>query len=192
MLSSAALSPLRGFVGESDYTSILERGRLANGRSFSIPVMLRTELEPVRHVRSGQQIALWVEGRPAGVLEVEEIFDAPHRPEALAVYGTEDLKHPGVQALFNSGRSAVSGSVIGLGRPASPFPAYDLTPSEVRARKQALGWRTMLGFQTRNPVHRAHEYLQKVALEPIDDLLPHPRVGETKAPDTPPTLRLRP
>ncbi len=191
MLSSGAMSPLRGFVGESDYTSILERGRLANGRPFSIPVVLRSGLESVRRLRSGQQVGLWVEGRPAGVLEVEEIFDAPHRPEALAVYGTEEVKHPGVQALFNSGRWAVSGSVIGLGRPASPFPAYDLTPSEVRARKQALGWRTMVGFQTRNPVHRAHEYLQKVALETIDGLLLHPLVGETKADDIPAEVRMR-
>ena len=191
MLSSGALSPLRGFVGESDYTSILDRSRLVNGRPFTIPVVLRTEVEPVRHLRAGQQAGLWVEGRPAGILEVEEIFDAPHQPEALAVYGTEDLKHPGVQALFNSGRWAVSGSVVGLGRPASPFPAYDLIPSEVRARKQALGWRTMVGFQTRNPVHRAHEYLQKVALETIDGLLLHPLVGETKADDIPAEVRMR-
>jgi sulfate adenylyltransferase/3'-phosphoadenosine 5'-phosphosulfate synthase len=191
MLSSGAMSPLRGFVGERDYGSILEHGRLSNGRPFTIPVALRTGLESVRRLWSGQQVGLWVEGNPAGVLEVEEIFDAPHRPEALAVYGTEEVKHPGVQALFNSGRWAVSGPVTGLGRPASPFPAYDLTPSEVRARKQALGWRTMVGFQTRNPVHRAHEYLQKVALETIDGLLLHPLVGETKADDIPAEVRMR-
>jgi sulfate adenylyltransferase len=191
MLSSGALAPLGGFVGEQDYAAVLEHGRLSNGRPFTIPIVLRADLQSVRHLRAGQRVGLWLEGHPAGILEVEEIFDAPQRPEALAVYGTDDTKHPGVQALFSSGRWAVSGSVIGLSRPASPFPTYDLTPSEVRGRKQALGWRTMVGFQTRNPVHRAHEYLQKVALETIDGLLLHPLVGETKADDISAEVRMR-
>ena len=191
MLSTGAFSPLRGFNGQRDYASILEHGRLATGQPFTVPIVLRGELDAVKSFRSGQQVGLWVEGRPAGIIEVEEIFEAPPQPEARAVYGTDDRKHPGVQALFTSGRWTLGGPVIGLGRPESPFPAYDLTPAEVRARKQALGWLTMVGFQTRNPVHRAHEYLQKVALETIDGLLLHPLVGETKADDIPADVRMR-
>ncbi len=191
MLASGALNPLDGFVREADYLSILERGRLQSDQPFTIPILLRTDLEPVRTVREGQRVALWFEGRPAGILEVNEVFDAAPRPEALAVYGTDDPAHPGVQTLFKSGRWAVGGAVTGLGRPTSPFPAYDLTPLEVRERKKARGWRTMVGFQTRNPVHRAHEYLQKVALEIVDGLLLHPLVGETKADDIPAEVRMR-
>jgi ATP sulfurylase/adenylyl-sulfate kinase len=191
MLSTGALRPLAGYVGAQAYGSILEAGRLPNGQPFPIPIVLRAELEAVRALRPGDRAGLWLGQRPVGIVAVEEIFDAPHRAEALAVYGTDDPDHPGVQALLRSGRWAVAGRVTGLGRPASPFAAYDLTPAEVRARKRALGWRTMVGFQTRNPVHRAHEYLQKVALETIDGLLLHPLVGDTKADDIPADVRMR-
>jgi len=191
MLSTAALSPLYGFVGEQDYAAVLEQGRLRSGQPFPIPVTLRIDRDQARRIGGADRVALWAEGVPIGLLDVEGIFRAPHRPEAVAVYGTEELAHPGVRALHDSGELAVAGPVTGLGRPAPSFPAYDLTPREVRRRKAELGWRTMVGFQTRNPVHRAHEYLQKVALEIVDGLLLHPLVGETKADDIPAEVRLR-
>jgi sulfate adenylyltransferase/3'-phosphoadenosine 5'-phosphosulfate synthase len=191
MLSTGALSPLQGFVGEQDYASILEHGRLRSSQPFPIPVTLRIDGDQAGLLGRANRVALWAEGRPVGLLDMEGVFGAPHRPEALAVYGTEDLAHPGVRALSDSGELAVAGPVTGLGRPAASFPAYDLTPREVRARKAELGWRTMVGFQTRNPVHRAHEYLQKVALEIVDGLLLHPLVGETKADDIPAEVRIR-
>jgi len=191
MLAAGALSPLRGFVDAQDYEAVLEQGRLRSSQPFPIPVTLRIDGDQTRRLGRADRVALWAAGVPVGLLDVEGVFSAPHRPEALAVYGTEDLAHPGVRGLYDSGELAVAGSVTGLGRPAASFPAYDLTPREVRARKAELGWRTMVGFQTRNPVHRAHEYLQKVALEIVDGLLLHPLVGETKADDIPAEVRIR-
>jgi ATP sulfurylase len=186
MLATGALTPLDGFVGRDDYESILERGRLANHAPFSIPIVLRADAAP-----AGERIALFIGERPVGILEVSEAYQADPTREALAVYGTEDGDHPGVRVLRESGRWAVAGAVTALARPASEFPDYDLTPAQVRAVKAARGWTTMVGFQTRNPVHRAHEYLQKVALESIDGLLLHPLVGETKSDDIPAEVRMR-
>jgi len=186
MLGAGALSPLDGFLGREDYASVLERGRLAAGAPFTIPIVLRTAEVP-----SASRVGLFIGDRPVGILEVAEAYEADPRREALAVYGTDDDLHPGVRLLVESGRWALGGEVIALARPSSGFPDYDLTPSQVREVKAHRGWATMVGFQTRNPVHRAHEYLQKVALESVDGLLLHPLVGETKSDDIPAAIRMR-
>ncbi len=186
MLGAGALSPLDGFLGAEDYESVLERGRLGAGAPFTIPIVLRSAQVP-----SGGRVGLFVGDRPVGILEVVEAYEADPRQEALAVYGTDDDAHPGVRLLMESGRWALGGEVIALARPSSGFPDYDLTPRQVREVKAQRGWATMVGFQTRNPVHRAHEYLQKVALESIDGLLLHPLVGETKSDDIPAAVRMR-
>src|SRR5439155_4697262 len=111
--------------------------------------------------------------------------------ESRAVFGTTDPAHPGVAVVHASGPLAIAGQVVAFGRPPSEFPQYELTPAQVRAARAERGWRTMVGFQTRNPVHRAHEYLQKVALEIVDGLLLHPLVGETKSDDVPADVRMR-
>jgi sulfate adenylyltransferase len=186
MLATGALAPLDGFAGRHDYESILDSGRLANGAPFTIPVVLRAEEAP-----SAERIALFLGDRPVAILDVTDAYPADPSREALAVYGTGDAAHPGVRLLHESGPWAVAAEVTALARPASGFPDYDLTPLEVRAIKAERGWKTMVGFQTRNPVHRAHEYLQKVALESIDGLLLHPLVGETKSDDIPAEVRMR-
>jgi sulfate adenylyltransferase/3'-phosphoadenosine 5'-phosphosulfate synthase len=191
MLATGALWPLTGFIGKQDHQAILETGRLAAGDPFTIPVTLRVDAAHAARLRGATQVALWHEGRAAAVVDVEDIYQAPRQPEAQAVFGTEDPAHPGVAHLLAAGEYAIAGAVTLLGRPPSPFPGYDLTPAEVRAARDRQGWRTMVGFQTRNPVHRAHEYLQKVALESIDGLLLHPLVGETKAGDIPADVRMR-
>lgn len=191
MLGTGALAPLHGFTREDDYRSILERGRLAGGQPYTIPVTLRVDDAQLRRVRGADRVALTVDGEPVAVVEVEGAFSAPHREEALAVYQTDEPAHPGVRALRERGTWALAGRVVAFRRPPSQFPSYELLPSEVLERKAALGWRTMVGFQTRNPVHRAHEYLQKVALEFVDGLLLHPLVGETKADDIPAETRMR-
>ncbi|MEA2628564.1 MAG: sulfate adenylyltransferase [Chloroflexota bacterium] len=185
MLATGGLAPLDAFMGPEDYESVLSAGRLANGAPFTIPIVLRAESAP-----SAQRIALFIGDQPAGILDVAAAFETSHVREALSIYGTEDDAHPGVRVLKESGRWAVGGKVIALARPASGFPEYDLTPSQVRAVKSDRGWKTMVGFQTRNPVHRAHEYLQKVALEIVDGLLLHPLVGETKSDDIPASVRM--
>ena len=186
MLAAGALSPVEEFLSRADYESVLEQGRLANGLPFTIPIVLRTEEVP-----AADRIGLFIGDKPIGILEVAEAYTADHLREARAVYGTEDEAHPGVRVLNAAGRWVLAGSVVALARPSSGFAEFDLTPSQVRAVKAQRSWKTMVGFQTRNPVHRAHEYLQKVALETIDGLLLHPLVGETKADDIPAAVRMR-
>jgi sulfate adenylyltransferase/3'-phosphoadenosine 5'-phosphosulfate synthase len=185
MLATGGLSPVDSFMGELDYRSVIETGRLAGGQPFTIPIVLRAESAP-----SAERIALFLGDQPVGVLDVSSAFETSPDAEANGVYGTTDLAHPGVRVLQNSGRWALAGTVSALARPSSGFPEYDLTPGQVRAVKAARSWKTMVGFQTRNPVHRAHEYLQKVALEIVDGLLLHPLVGETKSDDIPASVRM--
>ncbi len=191
MLASGALAPVAGFCGEEDYHAILECGRLTGGQPFTIPVTLRVTAQQLEDVGPAPRVALRRDGVPIAVVEVASVFHAPPHPEALAVYGTDDLAHPGVRALHGQGDRVIAGTVTALGRPQTALGRYDLTPGEVRGCMEQLGWRTMVGFQTRNPVHRAHEYLQKVALELIDGLLLHPLVGETKEDDIPADVRMR-
>ena len=186
MLAAGALAPLDSFMGRDDYASVIESGRLAGGDPFTIPIVLR-----VAKVPDARRVGLVIDDRPVGILDVVDAFETDHQREARAIYGTEDEAHPGVRVLNDSGRWALSGDVIALARPSSGFPEFDLTPVEVRAVKAQRGWKTMVGFQTRNPVHRAHEYLTKVALEIVDGLLLHPLVGETKGDDIPASVRMR-
>jgi sulfate adenylyltransferase/3'-phosphoadenosine 5'-phosphosulfate synthase len=185
MLAAGALSPLDSFMGALDYGSVIETGRLAGGQAFTIPIVLRAESAP-----SAERIGLFIGDQPVGILDIRSAFETSPEAEAVGVYGTTDLAHPGVRVLQDSGRWALEGTVTALARPSSGFPEYDLTPLEVRTVKAARGWKTMVGFQTRNPVHRAHEYLQKVALEIVDGLLLHPLVGETKSDDIPASVRM--
>ncbi len=184
MLASGALSPLDSFMGPADYKSVINDGRLADGRPFTIPIVLRADSS------TAKRIALFVGDQPVGIMDVTSAFPTSPEVEARNVYGTDDDAHPGVRVLKESGRWALGGRVTSLARPSSGFPDYDLTPQQVRAIKAERGWKTMVGFQTRNPVHRAHEYLQKVALESVDGLLLHPLVGETKSDDIPASVRM--
>ena len=188
MLGSGALSPLTGFMSAADYASVIETGRLVSGSPFPIPVALRVDgsLRPPQG-----EVALWHQGRPVAIVDVVESFDVDVERESAAVFGTLDDAHPGVRAIQGSGRTGLAGEVLALGRQGGRFARYELTPAEVRQVRDERGWRTMVGFQTRNPVHRAHEYLQKVALEIVDGLLMHPLVGETKNDDIPADVRMR-
>ena len=191
MLATGAFSPLAGFMAEADYAAVLGEGRLAGGHPFTIPVMLRVSEAERGRLLGADRVALWQDGEPVAVVEVEDEYRTFPDREALAVYGTDDLAHPGVRVLREGGSWAIAGKVWGLRKPQTGFPEQDLTPLEVRRVRAERGWRTMVGFQTRNPVHRAHEYLQKVALESLDGLLLHPLVGETKADDIPAGVRMR-
>jgi len=185
MLASGGLAPLDSFMSAADYEAVVTTGRLASGHPFTIPIVLRAATPP-----TADRLALFVGDRPVGIIDVTNAYRTDHQAEARSVYGTDDDAHPGVRVLKESGSWAIAGGVVALAKAASGFPEYDLTPAQVRAVKNDRGWKTMVGFQTRNPVHRAHEYLQKVALETIDGLLLHPLVGETKSDDIPASVRM--
>ena len=194
MLTVGALSPLTGFVGEDDYVSVLETMHLSNGLAWSIPVTLSLTDDDVKRIGAGSSVALLPsEGAdPIAIVDVAEVFKRDRQKEALGVFGTEDLEHPGVQALHDAGDFCLAGTVRALSLPEhDDFLSYRLTPAQTRATFAERGWRTVVGFQTRNPIHRAHEYLQKCALEIVDGLLVHPLVGATKGDDVPADVRMR-
>jgi 3'-phosphoadenosine 5'-phosphosulfate synthase len=190
MLGVGALSPLRGFMDSVDYAAVLDRGRLSGGQPFTIPVVLRVDDADVERLRNQPRIVLRAQGRAIAVVDVSDVYRTDPVREATNVYGTDDDAHPGVHQLNASGRWGIGGLVTALERPHTGFDQYDLTPLEVRRLIAERGWKTVVGFQTRNPVHRAHEYLQKVALENIDGLLLHPLVGATKSDDIPAEVRM--
>jgi len=192
LIAVGALSPLDGFVGEADYDSILDGLTLENGLPWSIPVTLPATRAEASALRPGDEAALVApDGEIAGTVRVTELFGWSREREAREVYGTTDSAHPGVARLAALGDVLVAGPVEYLyPYDVSGFPAHHLTPAETREEFARRGWKTVVAFQTRNPVHRAHEYLQKVALEMVDGLLLHPLVGDTKSDDVPADVRM--
>lgn len=193
MIGIGAFSPLTGFLGKQDYESVLETMHLATGEVWTIPVTLPVSNEVAKELHLGQTVALAGEdGIVYGLVEVTEIYSASPVHEAQLVYGTTDPAHPGVFRLYEQGPMYVAGPIQLLKRRhMDEFQQFYLDPSQVRHEFQQRGWKTIVGFQTRNPVHRAHEYIQKCALETVDGLLLHPLVGETKADDIPADVRMR-
>lgn len=188
MLATGAYSPLTGFVNEADYLSIVEHLRLADGTPWSLPITLPVSREQAGSL--GGRVVLTHNGQDVGTLDIEEKYLARKAWEAREVYRTEDEAHPGVAALYAAGDVYLSGPVTLFEVPRGEFPRHHRTPAEVREVIEARGWRSTVAFQTRNPIHRAHEYLQKVALELVDGLLLHPLVGRTKSDDVPADTRM--
>jgi sulfate adenylyltransferase len=189
-LAVGAFSPLTGFLGAADYTAVIEHGRLADGTVWTLPVALPVPAEVL--AAGPDRLALAdPTGTVLAVVDVEDVHDPDPATEAKLVFETDDPAHPGVAATLARRGPLVGGPVHVLRLPATPPELGPrLTPAEVRAEAVARGWRSMAGFQTRNPVHRAHEYLHKVALEHVDGLLLHPLVGQTKDDDVPAALRM--
>jgi sulfate adenylyltransferase len=192
LIAVGGLSPLTGFMGTADFEAVLEDMKLAGDLPWAVPIVLPAGEEELPALEVGKRAALIApDGELAGVIEIEEIFDRDQEREAARVYGTTDTAHPGVAAIGQMGPRYVAGPIHYLyGRDISGFPAEHLTPEETRARIAEAGWSTVVAFQTRNPIHRAHEYLQKCALEIVDGLLLHPLVGETKDDDIPADVRM--
>jgi sulfate adenylyltransferase len=192
LIAVGALSPLDGFMSEEAWRSVVEDTRLPVGLPWGVPVMLSCTGEEAGALRPGGRAALVApDGELAGVIEVESVFERDLEAEAAGVYGTTDEAHPGVAALYRHGSTCASGPVEYCYEPdISGFPEHNLTPAQTRAAFAERGWKTIVAFQTRNPIHRAHEYLQKCALEIVDGLLIHPLVGETKSDDIPADVRM--
>ena len=192
MIATGAYSPLEGFLCESDYRSVRANMRLANGIAWPIPVTLSVTSEQAGALRQGEDVALYQSNHLLGVLHLAEKFAYDKGREAELVYRTADEAHPGVRALYKQGEWLLGGRVSLINRPRDiDFPAYRRDPAETRSLFRQRGWKRVVAFQTRNPVHRAHEYIQKCALEIADGLLLHPLVGETKADDVPADVRIR-
>jgi sulfate adenylyltransferase len=194
MLANGALSPLRGFQGERDYHSVLETMHLPDGLAWAIPVVLSVTDQEAKRFGGTDSVALLpAEGTdPIAVLRIDEIFNRDKQKEAVSVYRTDEGAHPGVKAVYDAGDLCAAGTLEVLHLPShDDFVGYRMTPSQTRAEFSRRGWRTVVGFQTRNPIHRAHEYIQKCALEIVDGLLVHPLMGATKSDDVPPDVRMR-
>lgn len=188
LLGVGALSPLSGFMDRHRYAAVLSDMRLEDGLPWSIPITLPVCYDDRLRIEKADRISLIHEGRTVAIMDVTDLFQPDKVKEALAVYGVDSPAHPGVKALYERGDHYAAGPVTVIdstlpGDSQSPIHHAIMSPRQTRQAFQARGWRTIVAFQTRNPIHRAHEYLQKFALEMVDGLLIHPLVGETKSDD---------
>ena len=189
LLANGGFAPLRGFQGSGEWESILETMRLPDGEPWPIPITLASDAGEV-----GDTLSLvGAEGTALGTITVEEVYERDLRREAKKVYRTTDETHPGVAALHREGARTLAGPISAEGLPThiDPVAPYVLTPEQSKAAFEKQGWTTVVGFQTRNPIHRAHEYITKAALEGVDGLFVHPIVGETKDDDILAETRMR-
>ena len=190
-LATGVYSPLEGFVSEADYKSIVDSMRLESGAAWSIPITLQVSEGDV--VSAGQEVALaGPNGDILAIMDVTDKYQPDQTHEAEQVYGTSDSAHPGVQAIMEAGAVYLGGPISLIADlPKSEFQEVSFTPQETRDTFAERGWNTVVAFQTRNPIHRAHEYLTKVALEVVDGLFINPLVGTTKSDDIPADVRMK-
>ena len=191
MIAVGAFSPLSGFMTKDDYDTVIDSMRLSNGLPWTIPVTLPVDEDTAAGLREGQEIALMDGERLMGIMTIAEKFPADREREAREVYRTTEEAHPGVARLYRHGNWLLGGEIFMLNSPEIvEFPELRHEPAQTRRMFAARGWRRIVAFQTRNPIHRAHEYIQKTALEIVDGLFVHPLVGETKEDDIPADVRI--
>ena len=193
MIAIGGFSPLKGFMEQADYEKVVEEMYLTNGLPWSIPITLSVSEAVAAPLKEGNWVRLDDQnGKFIGILELTQKYHYVKAHEAVNVYLTDDQKHPGVKVVYDQGPVNLAGPIWLLEREPHPlFPAYQIDPAESRQRFEELGWKTIVGFQTRNPIHRAHEYIQKCAMETVDGLFLHPLVGATKEDDIPADVRMR-
>jgi sulfate adenylyltransferase len=192
MIAVGAFSPLTGFMTSADYKGVVQYMHLAGGLPWSLPVTLSVSKEDAK-AYEGKQVTLADEdGNLLAIMDVEEAFEYDKREEARLAYRTEEDAHPGVAAVYAQDEMLIGGAVRLFQRQKhNEFLEHRRDPNETRAAFAERGWKTIVGFQTRNPVHRAHEYIQKCALETVDAILLHPLVGATKDDDIPAPVRMK-
>lgn len=194
LIGTGAFSPLTGFMNEADYCSVVDDLRLSDGTVWSLPITLAVPSEIAHTLKVGQNVALV--GKDDAVcyatMEVQSVYKVDLAVEALKVFKTADRAHPGVQKLYTRSNIYVGGPITVIHRmQRKQFQQYYLDPVQTRALFKEKGWKSICGFQTRNPVHRAHEYIQKCAMEIIDGLFLNPLVGEMKSDDVPAQIRMK-
>ncbi|ADG83090.1 sulfate adenylyltransferase [Thermincola potens] len=192
LIANGAYSPLTGFMKKDDYEHVVNHMRLADGTVWSLPIVLGVTPEEAEDLKAAGEAALYSEeGLLLGIIKVEEIFGYNKDLEAEKVFLTKDEAHPGVKRLYQRDSLLVGGQISLVNRVKPKlFPEMYLDPAETRRIFTEKGWRRVVAFQTRNPIHRAHEYLQKCALEICDGLFLNPLVGETKEDDIPAAVRV--
>ena len=192
MIAVGAMSPLEGFMTRDDYEGVLTDMHLSMGQPWTLPITLSVKPgDDADQYKEGLDVALGYGDSILGVLHLEEKYKVDKNREAKTVLLTDDEAHPGVQYLGTIGDVYLGGEISVFGKPEhSELNNYRLDPKETRVLFKAKGWSTIVAFQTRNPIHRAHEYLQKSAMEIVDGLLIHPLVGETKKGDIPADVRM--
>ena len=192
MLASGAFSPLTGFMGEADYKRSRDEMRLASGVPWSIPITLAVDEAKAHSLKIGSEIALATEdGKVLAIMKLAEIYQVDRHVEAKSVFGTDEDAHPGAKNVTSMPRYCLAGRVTLFEEiPGRTFLEFPREPRQTRAAFRERGWRKIVAFQTRNPTHRAHEYIQKAALEICDGIMIHPLVGETKGDDVPAAVRM--
>ncbi|RJP38356.1 MAG: sulfate adenylyltransferase [Phycisphaerales bacterium] len=193
MIAVGAMSPLEGFMGEADYNSVCDRMTLTNGTIWPMPVTCAVDDATAGKVKVGDRVKLVDDAsRLLGYLTLKEKYKQDKRKQALKAYGTEDPAHPGVKVVMDEGDTCLAGPIdVVTARHDPMFVDHRLTPAQTRAAFEKHGWKTVVAFQTRNPIHRAHEYLTKCAQEICDGLLIHPLMGATKDGDIPADVRMK-
>lgn len=191
LIAMGVVSPLKGFMSQDDYQGVVHDMHLASGVPWTIPIALPVDTATADSLQTGQDIALVDEaGNLVGLLELSDKYSYDKEVEAENVYRTTEDAHPGVARVYAQGDVYLGGDVWVFDLPEPEFPGEFYTPEQSRTYFKEQGWGEIVAFQTRNPIHRAHEYLQKVAMEIVDGLMLHPLVGETKSDDVPADIRM--